>query len=43
MRNCQIKLPMHVKILPKNYFAAKVWPAVGFVYYVSTKCVEAIK
>jgi len=44
MRNCQIKLFLHVKILQKNAFVENVWPAnLALFIYVSTHCVETVK
>jgi len=44
MRNCQIKLFMHVKILQKNVFVENVWPAnLALFVYVLTHCIETFK
>ena len=44
MRNCQIWLSMHVKILQKNEFVENVLPANQALFiFVSTHCVETVK
>jgi len=44
MRNCQIKLFLHVKILQKDAFVENVWPAnLALFIYVLTHCVETVK
>jgi len=44
MRNCQIQLFLHVKILQKNAFVENLWPAnLALFICVSTHCVETVK
>jgi len=44
MRNFQIQLFMHVKIIQKNVFVENVWAAnLALFVYVSTHCVEKVK
>ena len=44
MRNCQLLLSMHVKLIQKNDFVENVWPAnSALLIYVSTNCVETGK
>ena len=44
MRNCQIQLFMHVKILQKHVFVENVWPSNQALFvYVSIYCVETVK
>ena len=44
MRNSQIQLFMHVKLLQKNEFVENVCPANSALFiYISTQCVETVK